>query len=227
MGAACEDSSDCSDSCIDGKCAREPEVEVVGQACDDENPCNEEGGDDYRCVEGKCAEKLPGGAACTKDEDCVIGCEDGKCAETAACGEGEVGDHCDALFSDGQCKPGLACGWESGTCQKLVPLGGVCTDDVECVAGAYCGEFEENDEGEFQGTCKELLPDGQACESGYECLSDTCDQGRCVPVDLCSQNTQKLAHAPVKKSAASRRARLKTAHKSSPKLLRLLPGGTR
>ena len=114
-----------------------------------------------------------------------------------------------------------------GDLSEARPLKGGCTDDVACVEGAYCADQEENDDGDFQGTCKELLPDGQACESSYECLSDTCEQGTCVPVDMCSQNTQKLGHAPVSKSAALRRARLKTSHKSSPKLLRVPPGHTR
>jgi hypothetical protein len=230
-GAACEESWDCADECIDGKCGSAEEPVIVGRACDDENPCSEGEGDDrYRCVEGTCAGKLPEGAACTDDEECDIGCDDGKCIATASCGEGDVGDHCYALFADGQCKPGLACDWDSGTCKERIAVNAACTGDVACVEGAHCTDFEENELGEYEGTCKKLLESGESCQDGSDCLSETCDTGVCVDADYCTETTQKSGGTSSSWRATLREHSQKSALKSLPKiarnaaqLVRLLP----
>ena len=69
----------------------------------------------------------------------------------------------------------------SGSCPEHfcvgTPLGAACTNDVQCVPGAFCN---------YQGKCDSLVEAGQPCGRGPgkgTCKNHlTCTLGRCVPI---------------------------------------------
>jgi hypothetical protein len=73
-GGGCKANEQCLvGRCAEGRCVDEPTADV-GEAC--------LGGDcieGTRCVDGKCAELKPLGAACNSSAECTAACVDGKC----------------------------------------------------------------------------------------------------------------------------------------------------
>jgi hypothetical protein len=84
-----------------------------------------------------------------------------------------VADGGTGVVGDAICyaEDGLYCA-SDWTCQRLVAVGGACTDVGSCVSGAYCSTA---------GMCEALKAAGAACTQYYECLG-SCDTatGTCV-----------------------------------------------
>ena len=109
------------------------------------------------------------GEACRKDVDCVYGsCAQGYCsaqAQGAAC-----------ALND-QCNAGLYCG-DKNVCVSQVNVGGVCTEDYQCVNSAGCN-IADSETG--VGSCTEYLTIGHY-ETVGPCLNNTsllCGSGTC------------------------------------------------
>jgi hypothetical protein len=69
-----------------------------------------------------------------------------------------------------QCDAGLSCNAE-GLCEAAQPLGGPCSEDVDCAIGGWCDASVGACAGDYAG--------GTACERHEQCTSDVCKAGAC------------------------------------------------
>jgi len=136
-----------------------------GQPCGNGTYCAAGLGCDM--VSGECA-ALPGnGGACALGSFgpflCAagLGCLDGVCGPLPGLGEG-------CAIGQPGCADGLACAFEpdGSFCREPVGAGGVCQNDVTCMAGFFC-DYSRNE-------CAASYPPGVACRNGNECGDGVC-----------------------------------------------------
>lgn len=142
LGAECDpvDGPDCADGlCYFFKCVK---LARLNEACGPDSVCTAF----LPCRDGVCSPALGDGAACTGDEDCVLGwaCSSGKCTESppdltavgASCGFG-TGQIC-AIFTQ-YCAGPVG---SAGKCQLVTQEGQPCGTDVfgddSCGMGLEC-----------------------------------------------------------------------------------------
>lgn len=127
------------------------------------------------CRDERCVPLAAPGERCEESRDCYPGlaCVQGRCARTAACHAGELGDPC---MTESQCKRSLRCDGVQRRCVAAPKLGDACSSDLACGSGLSCVGI--SNEG---GTCQhsERRANGEACEWFWECASEFCDDGRC------------------------------------------------
>lgn len=198
-------------------CAVGPKTEDLGE-CDDELYC---AADEGSFTSGHCHTRIAVGEECVFPWTCVPGATcDGiteKCvipdpsncfSNASLCGEGQycsqagvcaaaeltAGATCgisNGMFVDGECAPGLVCGYadapnggspnEEETCLPAPTAGEPCILS-QCAAGFFCIDL-------FDGSlprCAPLLEEGEACTGSYggwdDCASGLeCRGGVCSP----------------------------------------------
>jgi hypothetical protein len=69
-----------------------------------------------------------------------------------------------------QCDAGLSCSAD-GLCEAALPLGGPCSEDVDCAIGGWCDASVGACAGDYAG--------GTACERHEQCTSDVCKAATC------------------------------------------------
>jgi hypothetical protein len=69
-----------------------------------------------------------------------------------------------------ECDAGLSCNAD-GICEAALPLGGPCSEDVDCAIGGWCDASVSACVGDYTG--------GTACERHEQCTSDVCKAGAC------------------------------------------------
>lgn len=174
---ACAPTSECGgpkQTCIPTPA---PGSAAAGQPCAHETEC----APTLHCSGGVCI-GLGLGAACNEDEGqvCAIGLAcgfDGKCItplpDGAAChNHGKLGNvlsECAGACHVDDAHP------ETGTCIALVPKGGACAVDADCVRGMVCGLTEKGGD-----VCMSVANGGEPCDDetvcvyGYECSNGAC-----------------------------------------------------
>jgi hypothetical protein len=146
----------------------------LGSACTDQCGCG------LVCDRSLC--RVPLGAICERDDDCVGTCINDICSPRA-----DAGEPCD---SQADCVTGYDC-TDDGIC--LAVNGIACTDNGECQHGA-CINDHCSDPSPFRGPCDEPTdcrsdytcghtgtcrsPEGAACGSNPDCV-DVCLRGSC------------------------------------------------
>lgn len=165
------------------------EVELgCGGLCSNSNPNSNYCGANATCQGGLCIGLLPDGAPCYASNICMsrkcgtivrdLECQDQESGEPVSCvgvcyseNSSDLGDTC---WDDDQCA--------KGTCEPIVPLGGVsiinrcmCSDS-DCGANEYCSDID--------GECHAKKPSGNsllnnACLASKECASGRCNLGFC------------------------------------------------
>ncbi len=131
------------------------------------------------------AGQLDGGADCASDEECESGvCVKPSCSELCCSGvcrpkstPQPAGAPCEI---DLDCRHDLFCNRDN-RCSQLIPEGGPCDDDNECVYGSACigpSEF-------MSGTCRPAPALGEECPY-LRCaeIGAVCRDGLCVPLGL-------------------------------------------
>lgn len=164
------------------------------------DPCPEQ-----QCLGGYCApetqrctEYRPAGAPCTRDLECLMGCD--------------LERHCRGWFNaegvTSYCREDWECGGgkcRDGVCVPPAPLGAACVDDSDCALrrchegvcaiSASCTPAAEGEYCTRQGFCQAPLlcnegrcvstgfdaprQLGEPCFDGYECVSGNCQEGVC------------------------------------------------
>ena len=177
-GAGCDNGDACSatDVCLGGIC-----VGTTLLACDDGNPCTDDGCDPaLGCVTAL------NFAACDNGDPCTTGdsCKGGVCIGGPAACEDD-----DACTHD-------ACDGVTGACHFTPQTGTPCDDGSACTGGDHCvaglcepGTADGCDDGNactldgcVDGVACDHAPlDGVSCEDGDACtLGETCQQGACA-----------------------------------------------
>ena len=183
IGEACSsDACPYGASCItapnetEGVCVARSEA---GQACDESEPCSF----GFQCLGGECHSKVATGEPCVHPWNCADGerCLD-RDGEGPTCGgpggaDVPCGSHAD-------CVTDHYCGFEEPrVCLPRIDVGLACTQDGQCVAGAWCnletGECQAS-VGDGDSCLMNGFPAGsfEACEPGLKCMDD----GLCHPV---------------------------------------------
>ncbi|MEC9071413.1 MAG: hypothetical protein VX938_03500, partial [Myxococcota bacterium] len=184
----CEDGLVCTvgDACDAGVCVAGTEA----MACDDENPCTEDGCDEEAggCVNTPVDGECDDGDACTDGDLCADGgcfggeplnCDDENPCTNETCSPDAGCEYSNVLNGAG-CDNGDPCGavqeCQSGECVAIVETD--CDDDNPCtVDGCEPGEG-----------CYHLnSADGKPCEDGNACTdADSCQAGVCAGGDAIS-----------------------------------------
>jgi hypothetical protein len=173
----------CGNSCDDGNACTEnvcdPSTGCVATNIPDGTPCGTEG----VCVNGTCADCVPGGT-CGTDIDC---CDDEACCgsvcvpRTALQNDINNCGACGVVCPDGPCQVASCV---DGICQSAPEADGAacddgnpCTVDDHCMAGTCMGNPAENGAGCndggicTDGTCVTCAP-GQSCAADTDCCTD-------------------------------------------------------
>jgi hypothetical protein len=206
-GQKCDDGDQCSlgDACLAGKCKA-----GAGLACDDQNPCTDDGCNPAQgcwhqantktcddgnqctvgdvCASGKCQSGL-GSCDCQIDQDCVAKDDGNACNGVVKCQQGlckldaTTIVTCDASLNT-SCKVN-ACMPASGKCALTnVPDLTGCDDQSACTQTDRC----------VAGQC---VGNAVACDDGNSCTADSCDAklgcvskpsaGTCDDGDACTK----------------------------------------
>jgi hypothetical protein len=165
--------------------------EPAGVACTSDNNCH--GYCD--ATTSLCADLLPDGGDCDRDEMCINYCAYSSCVTLKPWGvECLTGEECEGgmcskqytrwrchgpgeCFAHEHCQEGDYCNEDDGSPYLCAPQkqdGELCDEDAECVH--YC----------YSRYCREKKPDGADCETDEECQGGLCtDWGDCSRVGLC------------------------------------------
>ena len=209
-GDAC-DCGDCegpADQCMDVICTQDnkcQDVPIIGEACDDGNPCTESD----ECDNGECVGELVppeelelGECLCSSTEDCEP-LEDGNvCNGTLYCDTEDEPKVCkldpstvlvcndDNPCTDDTCSHSGGCVYSADDANDCADeeycngmeqcSGGVCSPGIapDCDDDNECTEEECDEQME---SCVHLPKQGAPCESGLACTEGTCDnQAACV-----------------------------------------------
>jgi MYXO-CTERM domain-containing protein len=132
----------------------------------------------YCRADGTCQPLEPNGTACSSGTVCATGnCIEGVCCNTSC---GGACDSCALPATLGVCSPAAqgspgapscapyVCSGSSGTCP------GLCADDDDCVATAYCNPSQ---------ACTPKKVNGLSCAAANECTSGACADGVCCTSD--------------------------------------------
>ena len=179
-GAACDDGNACfqGEACLAGECKGKP------VACDDDEPCTEEGCDPVAgCTHVPADGPCDDGDECTVDDACAAGTCEGAARD---CGDGDV-------CTDDACDPESGCthGLNEAPCND----GSACTDGDACAGGECKGSTPHScDDGDPCTSDGCQPPAGcthtsltKSCDDGDACTEgETCATGKCVgKVVLC------------------------------------------
>ena len=113
-GEACQNNTECSQSCVAGVCS---DFRSTGETCDpsDDHDCAV----NHQCLDGIC--RLRDGEGCSANSDCTETCIGGECAPLSA-----AGGTCDAADD---CTTGTDCA--GGVC--VLAHGESCSNNDECI----------------------------------------------------------------------------------------------
>jgi hypothetical protein len=182
-GGYCSDGGDCANglNCLDFQCTS-LSPQPLGGDCSDIIQCPA----NARCTNGICGGD---GGYCSNGGDCASGlnclqsqctslspqplggdCSDIiQCPANARCTNGICGgDGGFCLDAGTDCANGLNCLQSQCTSLSPQPLGGDCTDIIQCPANARCTEGICGGDGGF------CLNAGTDCASGHNCLQSQC-----------------------------------------------------
>jgi hypothetical protein len=177
VGAACHGGLDCAPNgegpglCVNAVCAllvRGHRGDACGCQATNRGPSCDNSGTPGNNTIGNCHPE--DGLACADSND----------GSLASCQPlGAIGAPCLSTRFGTPCVDGGYC--TSGTCARLVPIGGGCDSVDACVEAAYC---------DSAAGCVAKKPTGAACSDIRQCVSSSCVDGVCTDegfaTDVCS-----------------------------------------
>lgn len=185
-GAACLEGGECATglACsIDGVCdGPKPAGELCNSSVECQTRYCEQQEEDARCAEAPqlfvktLGEPCEFAYECERDLYCPLdGAAEARCAASP-----RLGEACQISGLKTACADGSYCSSESddgaaGICVAEVPLGGSCTDPMQCTTGICDG-----------GACEKHSPIGGPCTSDERCFG-VCQDGVCAPQPACPE----------------------------------------